>query len=113
MIAGRTQTTAMTPEQLARARKRLGLSLEAMATMLGYEGTNARSQVHHMETGRRPIREPQRWLVELYISGARPPDWPSSPPDPGPERAALRAYNREYARRRRDKRRSIITIDEK
>ena len=31
----------MTPEQLARARKRLGLSLEQMALMLGYEGEQA------------------------------------------------------------------------
>lgn len=66
----------MTPAQFARARKRLGLSLEQMADMLGYEGASAKSQVHHLETGRREIRPAQRRLVEAYIAGYRPDDWP-------------------------------------
>lgn len=67
----------MTPEQLARARKRLGLTLEAMATMLGYQGVQRRQMQHDLETGRREIREPQRRLVEAYLSGYRPKDWPA------------------------------------
>ena len=67
----------MTPDQLARARKRLGLTLVQMADMLGYEGESGHSQVHHMETGRRTIRGAQRRLVEAYLSGYRPPDWPA------------------------------------
>ena len=66
----------MTPQQLARARQRLGLTLEQMAIMLGYGGAQAKSQVHHLETGRRDIRPAQRRLIEAYISGYRPPDWP-------------------------------------
>jgi transcriptional regulator with XRE-family HTH domain len=66
----------MDNNQLARARKRLGLTLEQMATMLGYEGEQARSQVHHLETGRRDIRPAQRRLIEAYLSGYRPEDWP-------------------------------------
>lgn len=68
----------MTPEQLARARKRLGLNRQQMATLLGYEGEQARSQVHHLETGRREIRPAQRRLIEAYLSGYRPADWPQS-----------------------------------
>ena len=66
----------MTPDQLARARKRLGLTLKQTADMLGYEGEQAKSQVHHLETGRRQIRPAQRRLVEAYLSGYRPDDWP-------------------------------------
>ena len=66
----------MTPDQLARARKRLGLTLEQTAFMLGYEGEQAKSQVHHLETGRRQIRPAQRRLIAAYLSGYRPDDWP-------------------------------------
>lgn len=67
----------MTPEQLARARKRLGLSLEAMATMLGYRGVQRRQMQYDLETGRREIREPQKRLVQAYLAGYRPADWPT------------------------------------
>ena len=67
----------MTPDQLARARKRLGLTLEQMATMLGYEGVNAKSQAQHMENGRRPIMPAQQRLIEAYLAGYRPKDWPT------------------------------------
>jgi transcriptional regulator with XRE-family HTH domain len=66
----------MTPDKLARARKRLGLTLEQMATMLGYEGVQRRQMQYDLETGRREIREPQRRLIEAYLSGYRPKDWP-------------------------------------
>lgn len=70
----------MTPDQLARARKRLGLNLEQMAHMLGYDGLQAKSQVQHMESGRRDIRPAQRRLLEAYLAGYRPKDWPASGP---------------------------------
>lgn len=66
----------MTPKQLARARQSLGLTLEQMATMLGYQGEQRRQMQYDLETGRRVIREPQRRLVEAYTSGYRPDDWP-------------------------------------
>jgi transcriptional regulator with XRE-family HTH domain len=68
----------MSPTELARARERLGLSLEAMATMLGYQGTQRRQMQYDLETGRRAIREPQRRLVDAYLSGYRPKDWPGT-----------------------------------
>lgn len=66
----------MTPDQLTRARKRLGLTLKQMADLLGYEGGHAKSQVHHLETGRREIRPAQRRLIEAYLAGYKPDDWP-------------------------------------
>lgn len=68
----------MTPHQLARARERLGLTLEQMATVLGYEGVQRRQMQYDLETGRKRIREPQRRLVEAYLAGYRPPDWPAN-----------------------------------
>lgn len=76
----------VTPAQLALARQRLGLTLEQMATMLGYQGIQRRQMMHDLETGRRAIREPQRRLVELYLAGARPADWPLSVVATGQER---------------------------
>lgn len=66
----------MTPAELKQARESLGLTLEQMARMLGYTGSQARGQMQHMEAGRREIRDAQRRLVEAYLSGYRPPDWP-------------------------------------
>lgn len=68
----------MTPDQLHKARRELGLTLEQMALVLGYDGASAKSQVQHMEKGRRPIMPAQRRLVTAYLSGYRPPDWPMS-----------------------------------
>ena len=67
----------MTPDQIAKARQRLGLTLDQMALVLGYEGASAKSQVHHLETGRRVIRPAQRLLIEAYLSGYRPLCWPA------------------------------------
>lgn len=66
----------MTPNQLARARERLGLTLDEMAAMLGYDGEHRRIMMHKLEQGVRPLREPQRRLVDAYLSGYRPADWP-------------------------------------
>lgn len=68
----------MTPDELREARLTLGLNLEQMANMLGYEGAQARSQMHAMEAGRKPIRPAQRRLVEAYLAGWRPDDWPDA-----------------------------------
>lgn len=67
---------SMTPSDLAQARKRLGLTLEQMATLLGYQGSDRRTMMHKIERGIRPLREPQRLLVVAYLSGYRPEDWP-------------------------------------
>lgn len=66
----------MTPQQMAEARQRLGLTLEQMASMLGYVGAHRRQMQYDLETGRREIREPQRRLIQAYLEGYRPNDWP-------------------------------------
>lgn len=66
----------MTPEQLKEARLTLGLTLEQMGVLLGYRGAHIRTMVYDLETGQRPIREPQRRLVTAYLEGYRPKDWP-------------------------------------
>ena len=66
----------MTPTKTRAARQYLGLTLSQMAVMLGYQGKHTRQMMHDLETGRRPIREPQRRLIEAYLSGYKPKDWP-------------------------------------
>ena len=63
---------------MEKARHQLGLTLEQMSTMLGYQGVQRRQMQYDLETGRRKIREPQRRLVEAYLSGYRPADWPTT-----------------------------------
>lgn len=67
----------MTPDELKQARRKLGLTLEQMATMLGYQGVQRRQMAYDLESGRKPIREPQRRLVEAYLEGYRPKGWPA------------------------------------
>lgn len=66
----------MTPIQLREARRKLGLSLEQMAAMLGYDGDHRRQMMHRIEIGERALREPQRRLLDAYLDGYRPHDWP-------------------------------------
>lgn len=66
----------MTPQQLRAARIKLGLTLTEFAILLGYEGAQARGQMHNLETGKRDLRPAQRRLVEAYLAGYRPKDWP-------------------------------------
>lgn len=65
----------MSADRLKKARERLDLTLEQMAELLGYEGEQARSQVNHMEQGKRSIRPAQIRLVNAYLEGYRPKDW--------------------------------------
>lgn len=68
----------MTPDELQQIRHGLGLTLTQMAQMLGYQGENLRQMQFDLESGRRPIRDPQRRLAEAYREGYRPRDWPSA-----------------------------------
>jgi DNA-binding transcriptional regulator YiaG len=75
MSAEEYREPRLSPESVKRARKKLNLTLWEFATMLGYEGENRRSMGFDLESGRRPVREPQRRLIEAYLAGYRPPDW--------------------------------------
>jgi len=76
MSAEEDRTPRMEAESVRRARRKLGLTLWQFATLLGYEGAQRRQMGHDLETERRPVREPQRRLIEAYLAGYRPPDWP-------------------------------------
>lgn len=66
----------MSPDELKSARNALSLTLSEMATLLGYVGEQRRQMMYDLETGRKPLREPQRRLAEAYLEGYRPRDWP-------------------------------------
>lgn len=66
----------MTPKEIKEARVKLGLSQTQFATLLGYSGSQIRQQMHDLETGKKPLRDAQRRLIEAYLSGYRPKDWP-------------------------------------
>jgi DNA-binding transcriptional regulator YiaG len=66
----------MSPDDIKAARHSLGLSLSELAELLGYTGNHARVQMDDLETGRRPLRECQRRLLQAYLEGYRPSDWP-------------------------------------
>lgn len=68
--------SSVTPTQFQKARQKLGLTLEQLAPLLGYEGEQGRSQVHHLENGNRSLRPAQCRLMEAYLAGYRPKDWP-------------------------------------
>jgi hypothetical protein len=68
----------MTPRELRQARSALGLSVRQMAAMLAVDADLVRRM--EIETGReghRPIRSSVGRLVQAYLDGYRPPDWPS------------------------------------
>ncbi len=67
----------MTHAELRAARERLGLTPEELADMLYLE----RQAVYRMEMepgrkSRRKVAGPVARLVELYLAGVRPADWP-------------------------------------
>ena len=66
----------MTPTELREARRKLRLTLEQMAPLLGYEGKHGVTDVYRLESGTRTIRPAQRRLIEAYLRGYRPKDWP-------------------------------------
>ena len=68
----------MEPEDVRAARLELQLSSWDMATLLGYTGNLRRDMMFQLESGRKPVREPQRRLIEAYLAGYRPIGWPDA-----------------------------------
>lgn len=69
----------MDKTDLIKARCELGLSQSEAARLLGYETEQGKSQYRKLESGARPVMPAQRRLIEAYLAGYRPPDWPTSP----------------------------------
>ena len=67
----------MTGIELKQARQSLGLTLDQLGAMVGLAPSDhRRGAVSKMETGKKPISDARRRLVDAYLAGYRPPDWP-------------------------------------
>lgn len=69
----------MTPAQIKEARQKLGLSVTQLATMIDTDPLSVRRMEGNPEakTHRHPAPRMVR-LIEAYLSGYRPSDWPHS-----------------------------------
>ena len=69
----------MTPAEIKEARKKLGLSVNQLATMIDTDPLSVRRMEGNPEakTHRHPAPRMVR-LIEAYLSGYRPLDWPHS-----------------------------------
>ena len=63
----------MTPAELKQARSNLGLNQSQLAALLGY-GTYSR--ISELEGGRSQITDQCARLMQAYVDGYRPRDWP-------------------------------------
>ena len=68
----------MTPDEINAARHKLGLTLAQMGLMLGYESASRKNTMYRITTGERKLLPAQRRLLEAYLRGDRPDDWPVS-----------------------------------
>lgn len=75
----------MDHEEFKKAREQLGLSLADMGKMLGPAGGKPITADHirkleaSSESSRqKPISQAIERLMQIYLSGYRPPDWPDS-----------------------------------
>ena len=68
----------MNPEELKQARHMLGLSVSDLARLLDTDPQTVRrmEQSESASTFRRPAPRMVR-LVQAYMMGYRPPDWPT------------------------------------
>ena len=69
----------MTHEQIKEARQKLGLTLPQLGKMLDTDETTARKMEMSPDksTHRKPAPRMVR-LINAYLSGYRPDDWPNS-----------------------------------
>lgn len=58
------------------ARLTLGLTQSQMGQMLGYQGVHVRQMVYEIEQGEKPLMPCQARLLQAYLDGYRPKDWP-------------------------------------
>lgn len=67
----------MTPEQLKEARLKLGLSVIQLADMLGLSHQHARRlTVDPNKKSSRRLDDTAARLLQAYLDGYRPADWP-------------------------------------
>lgn len=83
----------MTPHEFRQARRALGLSVRQLAAMLAVDPDLVRRmEIQIGDEGHRPIRGAVKRLMQAYLSGYRPPDWPvPEDTDPAPDSAGALA----------------------
>lgn len=68
----------MTPDKIRAARETLNLTQQQLAVLLGFEDRpNARQALYRLESGIRDITTAQERLLQAYLDGYRPADWPA------------------------------------
>jgi len=75
----------MNHRQFKRARERLGLTVAELADVLGHN----RVTIYRMErsprcSSYRPVPEKTELLMQAFLQGYRPPNWPEPPREPEP-----------------------------
>lgn len=65
----------MTPAEIKKARQTLGLSGPQLAPLLGY---SAAPRIYELENGTRQPGGAVVRLLQAYLDGYRPKDWPQS-----------------------------------
>ena len=75
-MSGLTVTACnMTPEEFKKARKSVGLNRQSdAAAMLGYSRT---ASISDIETGKAEPNGAAVRLLQAYLDGYRPKDWPT------------------------------------
>lgn len=70
----------MTPDEIKKARHALGLTQSQLAALLDTDGQSVRrmEQSETANTFRRPAPRMIR-LINAYLAGYRPNDWPTTP----------------------------------
>lgn len=68
---------AMTPDEFNEARRQLGLTVTEMADMLGVSHQHVRRfSIAPDKDSHRPVNSTTERLINAYLDGYRPADWP-------------------------------------
>ena len=67
------QCTSMDRHEIRTARKHLGLTQKQLAEVMGYSD---KTYVTAIETDKRSMSDQGQKLLQAYLSGYRPTDWP-------------------------------------
>jgi len=63
------------PQAVRDCRKKLGLTQREFSRLLGYSHYN---RISAIENGKEPISKAAVRLIEAYMAGYRPKDWPAA-----------------------------------
>jgi DNA-binding transcriptional regulator YiaG len=64
----------MTPAEIKQARQTLGLTARQLAPLIGYKSL---ASVYNIESAREKAGGAVIRLLQAYLDGYRPPDWPA------------------------------------